>query len=530
VFASLVVEDSLAAHVDDNGERLWEVLTHGADGKPTYDALNQRVNDLMGRSWEEAYATSKRMTQMYPDRYDSWALRVFFERALFGDVGGDSLAKAYGHKMESLIAVAKARPTLSDDEIGTIFFARRSRAYGQSATAADTVEMEYWLNRMQLEHPRHMQLAQYYAFRFTPEQWKHPSREVLDSLERLYQRFAPLTGPGRNLILSGERMAESARDDSVYRRWSERSVGVKAGEDSYRLGLALLKRPQFRPDGQAILRRVLASSPQALGRTRQLQEDHKTYLRRADDARHVVLAELGRSLVADGQTRAALDTLGLAAAGSWDPEMFSSLRAAYAAAGDSEGVQTMRARAVVDPRTPSDSVASFVAAGRTRSGWETLVSNARREMHERLLDRAIVRPLRGSPSLDNAAGQKHTLRSLTDGKPTAVIFWSRHCGYAIEALPTIAKVAERMTREGNRVLFVVDEPPSADIKKYLVSRHWSLPVYHDTRSEMLSAFASFGTPAYYVLDEAGRIRFNEVNEEAELIAQVEALRAEHGQN
>jgi hypothetical protein len=171
---------------------------------------------------------------MYPNRFDSWALRVFFERALFGDAGGDSLAKAYGPKMESLIAVAKARPTLSDAEIGTIFFARRSRAYGQSATAADTAEMKYWLNRMLLEHPRHMQLAQYYAFGFTPEQWKHPSREVLDSLERLYQRFAPLTGPGRNLILSGERMAESAKDDSAYRRWSERSVGAKAGEDSYR--------------------------------------------------------------------------------------------------------------------------------------------------------------------------------------------------------------------------------------------------------------------------------------------------------
>ncbi|MEO5815945.1 MAG: redoxin domain-containing protein [Gemmatimonadaceae bacterium] len=534
VFASVVVEDSLAAHLDDNAGRLWEVLTHDAGGTPAYAALDQRVNDLMGRSWEEAYATSKRMTQLYPDRYDSWSLRVFFERALFGDAGGDSLAKAYDARMSALIAAAKARPSLSDEEIGTIFFARRTRAYrDNSATGADTAEMEYWLNRMLREHPRHMQLAQHYAFHFTPEQWKHPGREMLDSLERLYARFAPLTGPGTNLILSGERVAESMKDDSAYRRWSERSAEVRRGEDSKSLGLALLQRPHLRTEGQAMLRRILASPPEALARARRLQEDRRAYLRRADGSRSTVLAALGESLVAEGKTRAALDTLGLAAKGNWDPGLFNSLRAAYAVAGDSMGVQVMRARAVVDPRTPADSVVTLTAAGRGRNdnaSWGALVNDARHELRSRLLEQAIVRPLRGAPSLDDAGGKTHTLRSLTEGKPTAVIFWSRHCGFAIEALPTILGVADRMTREGSRVLFVVDEPPSTDIKRYLASRHWSLPVYHDTRSEMRSAFASFGTPAYYVIDEAGRIRFSEVNGEAELIAQVEALRSERGKN
>ena len=527
VFASMVVEDSLAAHVDDNGERLWEVMTYAADHKPTFAALNQRVSDLMGRSWEEAYATSKRMTQLYPDRYDSWSLRVFFERALFGDAGADSLAKAYDARMEALIAAAKARSSLSDAEIGTIFFDRRARAHRPSVTAADTTEFEYWLNRMLREHPRHMQLAQHYAFQFTPAQWKHPEHEMLDSLERLYARFAPLTGVGSNLALSGERLAESMHDDAAYRRWTERYEGMDGGESSYGLGLALLKRPQFRHDGQAMLRRVLLSSPEAFARTRHLQEDRMAYLRRVDDTRRKILSGLGRSLVDDGHTRAGLDTLALAANGSWDPELFNSLRAAYSAAGDSMGVETMLARAVVDPRTPIDSVTAFNAAGRaaTKDRWNSLVTDARREMHAQLLSRSIVRPLRGSPSLDDADGHGHTLRSLAAGKPTAVIFWSRHCGFAIQALPDIADVAERMTRTGNTVLFVVDEPPSAEIKKYLAARHWKLPIYHDTRSEMLNAFASFGTPAYYVIDDAGRIRFDEVDGVGELIAQVEALRS-----
>jgi hypothetical protein len=433
--------------------------------------------------------------------------------------------------MEALISAAKARASLSDEEIGAIFYARRSRAYSRtSATAADTVELEYWLQRMLREHPRHAQLAQYFAFQFTADEWKHPTKAMLDSLERLYVRFAPLSGPGRNLVQSGQRVAERLNDDAAYRRWIERSARRNSGEDSYGIALALLKRPQFRHDGQEMVRRILAAPPAGIAGQRRLQEDHTAYIHEVDAARRIALAELGRSLIADGHTREALDTLGLAAKGGWDPDLFNSLRAAYSAAGDRTGLMTMRARAVVDPRTPADSVAAFDAAGRGDGRWNTLVSEARREMHERLLDRAVVRPLRGSPSLEDSGGRAHTLRSLAGGRPTAVIFWSRHCGYAIEALPTIAKVAERMTREGSRVLFVVDEPPSADIKQYLASRHWSLPVYHDTRSEMLTAFASFGTPAYYVLDEAGRIRFNTVNGEAELIAQVEALRAEHGKN
>ncbi len=101
-------------------------------------------------------------------------------------------------------------------------------------------------------------------------------------------------------------------------------------------------------------------------------------------------------------------------------------------------------------------------------------------------------------------------RWLTRGQPTALISWSRHCGAAI-------------------VLFVVDEAPSEDLKRYLATLEWTLPVYHDSRSSAMKAFNTFGTPAYYVIDRAGRIRFDEVGEEAELIAQVDAVRSETSQ-
>jgi hypothetical protein len=524
------VEDTLANHVDDNGGRNWEVLTHDAAGSPSYDALHQRINDLMGRSWEQGYATSKRLTELYPHRFDAWAMRAFFERALFGEARGDSVGRPHVATMDSLAAAARLRPQLTASEIGSIYFDRVVRARSRKgATAADTADAAYWLNRLQHEHPGHMQLAQYYALRITPDEWKHPAA-ILDTLELVYPRFVPMHTPGGSLIQSAMRAVKLGRDDAAYRRWSERSAGLGGyGDSAYRLARALVKRPSLRREGEAALRRLLGSSSAMFVGMRSLEEDRRSYLQRAEDGRHVALAELGRALIADGHTRAGLDTLGLAANGSWDPALFENLLAAYAAAGDSTGMQAMRVRLAVDPRTPEDSIGAMTISGRARLGsarWDSLTNVAKGEMHARVLDRAFVHSLRGTPSLAGEDGRMRALRDLTGGRPAAVIFWSRDCGWAIEALPTIAQVAARMTREGKQVVFVVDERPSAELKQYLTSRHWSLPIYYDTRREMQDAFSKFGTPSYYVIDGSGRIRFDEVAEVADLLTQMEALAAE----
>ena len=78
--------------------------------------------------------------------------------------------------------------------------------------------------------------------------------------------------------------------------------------------------------------------------------------------------------------------------------------------------------------------------------------------------------------------------------PAAVVFWSRHCG-AIEALPSITRLAERLAREGSRLLLVVDEAPSAELTRYLAARQWTLPAYYDVRGEMRNAFSSFALTA-----------------------------------
>src|SRR6185503_1456803 len=78
VYAALVVEDSAASIVDDHGGRDWEVLISQNPGVPSVEALDQRVHDMMGRNWEEAVATARRMVALYPDDPRAWLrLRTF---------------------------------------------------------------------------------------------------------------------------------------------------------------------------------------------------------------------------------------------------------------------------------------------------------------------------------------------------------------------------------------------------------------------------------------------------------------------
>lgn len=527
VFASLAVEDQAATRVDDNAGRLWEVVTHGPDDRPTFDALDQRVNDMMGRSWEEAYGTARRLTEMYPGRISSWTLREFFESTLFGEAAADSLGAAYAATIDSLIAVAKSAPALPEGDIGTIFYRQRNRAMFRNGTAADSAEARYWWERIQREYPRHPQVAQHHALMFTREDFERPTF-ILDSIERVYPRLVPITGPGQNLLQAALQAAVRAGDDAAYRRWRERSLAGVADSAS-RLAFVLAAREPYRREGMNALRELYAAPARALVPVRGLAETAAEYERRVQDARRRVLVALGRALVADGRTRAGLDTLRMAAHGAWNVQIFRDLVGAYLAAGDTSRAEAIRIRLAVDPRTHADTAAAIEAAGRARlgaAGWDSVVGAARREMHERLLERSKLRALRGAPRLADESSRMHALRDLTGGRPAVIIFWSRNCGAALEALPAITKVAERLHAAGTPVILVIDEPPAPELAALLAERKWILPAYYDTRAEMATAFANFGTPTYYVLDAAGRIRFDRVDGEAELIAQVEALNAD----
>ena len=527
VFASMVVQDSDATVIDANNGKRWEVMVHDNDGQPTFDALDQRMNDMMGRSWEEAYATSKRITRMYPEHIDAWTTMSFFDHALFDEARAESLSTAYRGTIDRLTGDAKRKSALNDAEIGVIFFDRMARANNRkTGTAADSAEFEYWLERILREHPRHMQLAQYFGYRFTPEEMAMP-RMVLDSLERLWARFAPLTGPGVAIVNVGQQMAAKFDDDALVKRWSARAYSGRS-DSVYMVARTTAARPKLRDESMAALRRALAT-PSMMESTRRMEETRAEYTLRMEDERRTALAWLGRALIASGHTRAGLDTLNLAAVGAWNPGLFRSLRSAYATAHDTASERAMRARLAVDPRTAPDTVVSLTSTGRAQLGataWEALVATARDEMHARLLARSRSKSLRGSPSLLDGSGVSTTLRAISRGAPAAVIFWSRNCGFAIQALPQIIETTARLRRDGRKVVFVVDEAPSAAVKALLAAKGWTGDTWYDARGEMKEAFSNFGTPSYYVLDGTRHIRFNAVDEVPDLIGQMDAVVSE----
>ncbi len=516
VFAALAVEAAGALVVDDRGGRFWEVLIHGDDGRPTFNALEQRVNDLMGRSWEEGYATARRLTELYPARIAAWTLREFFERALYGD-DADSVTRSYQPLLGSLIAGARDLP-LSAGDLETVFY--RAWTAARRGGAADSAELAFWWTRLSREHPRSPQVAQRLAIdmQLTP-------RATLDSAEALYPRLAPLEGPGQNLVNVARWAAEQANDEAAFRRWSERG---NAGRPDSALTMALLMagRARFRTEGLAALRALLQGPPARLAVSRRLEWTAGEQRRSEAAARRRALAALGRALLATGDRDAALDTLRLASEGAWDLNLFRNLATAYTTAGDRLAAAGMHARLVADPRTrpaEADSLGRLVVDTVGPLARDSLVLSARREMLARLKERSTDRPLRGTSRLHLGDGRARTLQETTGPRPSVVIFWSRHCGPAIEALPAIRSVAERLRRQGTPVVFVVDEAPSEVLRSFLAERGWTDPVYHDVQGSTKAAFGNFGTPAYYVLDAAGRVRFTWADGEAELLAQVWAV-------
>ena len=71
----------------------------------------------------------------------------------------------------------------------------------------------------------------------------------------------------------------------------------------------------------------------------------------------------------------------------------------------------------------------------------------------------------------------------------------------------------------------MEEPRSAALDQFIRERGLRIPVYYDARKEVSPALNQWGTPAYFLLDGAGRVRFRRADPVDELLVQAEALLA-----
>jgi hypothetical protein len=498
VYALLVVEDEAATVIDTNQRRGWELLVHDAAGTPVEAALQQRSHDMMGRNWELAYETARRRAELYPGLF-AWSSLRFFESAALGTEDHEERAAAHRAWLGALHDSLAPLPALDGDVAGAMMW----YAYG----AQDTSLIAYWEERFEREHPAHpLAVQNRVVYRIGAPNRDRPAR-ALELLEALWDEVGYRHGNQFNVALQ---YARRLGDVAALQRWYRRSLEqypASAGST----GAAFVAYPELREDGMALLRERIGvldrNAPERRRLFRTLVEQEEA--NRTEQRRW--FAALGRALHQTGHTQAALDTLRLAVDAGWDTDLFRTVADVRHAAGDAAGAVELWARVAVDPTT----AAVFADSARARAplaDWAPAIDLARAEMHRRTLAGSVTRALPRQLAVLDADGRRRNLHDLFDGRPGAIVYWSRNCGPALDALPSILRVAERLRADSTPFILLVDAAPSDELRAYFEENRVDMPIAYDSRGEVMRALVAFGTPTYFVLDGQGRVRF----EEAEL--------------
>jgi hypothetical protein len=525
VYAALAVETPDAVVVDDRNGRAWELMRGADRDRPSFDALYQRTQDMMGRSWEEGFASIQRATELYPNVVEGWHFRELFDFWLLSPEAADSVGRPIRAQIDRLVAAAKTQPRLSSRAMGDIFYRSYRTVRSARATARDSAEFWYWQSRLEREYPRHEQLAQRLAIDMNVS--RIDTVAALDSLDRLFASFAPLRGGANNVRYKAEFLL-SPTDTARTRRWLGRSL-IARPDSVTMMAIALASRPALRMDGMAAVRAVLRDTTIPRLRARGLGTTRARYLQLEQDVTRRLYAALGRALAATGNTDAARDTLALATRDGWEPSLFAPLRRTYLQLGDSVNAARMSASSVVDVRTsPSarDSLARDAVRAVGAQRWAALVDSARHQMHTYLLARSGRRTLRGTGAVERPDGSRASVQDLFGEAATVVIFWSEQCGYAIEQLPEIRTLIRELQARNVPTHFVVQDMPSAQRAALRKKHDITWPITFDRDGSLERALANFGTPTMYVVDGLGRVRFGSNDKIIDVVGQVEAVKSE----
>jgi Redoxin len=518
VYAALAVEDTAATEIDDRDSRTWELLRATDSGRVTFDALQQRMNDLMGRNWDEVFATVQRMVDEYPDSIRSWSnLRAANS---WRGMAADSNRAPHLASLAKFEHRTRAERVPSGDQLGWMYWYARG---------VDTNAAVYWRERLQREAP----LASFAVMNRMSDALRSlwVSKDSATALRTLEALWADAPRDRRESIANYAcEIALAGEDTAAMRRWSDRLMSMPTATPGLArlVAMRFVSIPALRAEGMQRLRQQLAALEAQPVSERALDETRAAQRARIGRSTRTTYSALGRSLLMNGQTRAALDTLALASAEGWEPEIFRAVRSASLAANDTGTALLMTARLVVDPRTTAralDSLQQFGQRIRGATVWLAMLTAQRAEFVKRTLASARARIMVDDVRLGAIDGNAAELRAITRGKVTVVAFLSRFCGYAIEAIPALNVTADRLAQRGVQTVVVVDERTrSAGLDSFLASHKVASPVYLDTAKDASTAFNQWGTPNYFVVDGAGRIMFGATSSLDDALVRADAVR------
>lgn len=137
-------------------------------------------------------------------------------------------------------------------------------------------------------------------------------------------------------------------------------------------------------------------------------------------------------------------------------------------------------------------------------------------------------PALALPTLNGGTTSLEQLR----GRVVLVNFWAVWCPPCRKEMPSMARLAEKMSKRPFAILGVnVGESPD-EIRAFLKQVPVSFPILLDTEGEHLKPWQVFAFPTSYVVDKQGRLRlglFGSIEwDDPETLTMLEALLNEPG--
>lgn len=495
VYGAFAVEDSDASRVDSNNSRLWELLVHGEDGKPLYEALRERTNDLFIRNWELAHETARTAERLYPDRAWSGYTLFRFESALAQGAARDSVVRHHRERLRELDRHWAQQGPTEDD---AAFLAMYAMALGEREIH------ERWRSFLLQHAPGHRTSLQ---FRLFDLQRDTEGDSLLENLERLGAE----AGFGhRELVVAGLFEAIRVRDTSAAMRWANRYLEI-APEDAGMIAHALAEAIAPNAELYAWLREVGIKAVNGdLPLEREPHETATEHRRKLADLGASVQHVIARTCLRAGDSECALEHLGSAAAIAWNPVVFDAFAHVLADRGRTEEAAQFLARVAIDPLADSANAANADALGRSWVGdhrWQDALDRAHSALAAHVAPYAVYRRIPSDLELLDSDGDRVSTGAALTGTISVVAFWSPQSAPAIEALPEIERAAHVLQRESIRTIAVQLDRASTEAEDRWKAMMPSVEQYFDPRRELAAAVDQWGTPEYFVVDQAGIVRF-----------------------
>lgn len=493
-FALLAVASTSGDRVDTNLRRGWPLLAHDARGQPRPEAYRQHLRDLEGRDYREGVRVARRYVAAYSDDPQAWAFLWAFEDGL--GVPDSARLAARSRRVQALDGSVSADP--DPDRAAAL------------AWLADGEVGERWTTWLYEHAPAHPMAVQFRAYELYVR-FRDEPETLLDAYEELYEEVGPAHP---FLLVNGFGAALRTGRREAILRWADRRARAQPDHARY-VAEALAERSDTRTEGLRRLGLEMNRALYALVSERDLFATAATFEAAKADAAFELVVAGSQAQIANGEVERAAAALEAAMEVRWDSALHRDLATALEATGDDASRARVLARIAVDPGTAAPDSARAVGRALVEpADWEGLMREAQTDLVDLTLRSAVRHPLDPAVVLDRNGGAVALADVLAGAPATAVVLYSRHCGFSVRATPAIDVLRRKLEAEGAALIVVADEPPSAEAEAFFDSHGYGGPVYYDANSAAARAFGSYATPHYFITDRRGDARFRLTSLEA----------------